>query len=166
MPHLPVHKASLRIVLYTISNKKIKPSNSFVFPGAPSGPYDIREELRFASVRSCYRQSRGLLGGGISTSQGRYIQTQTSMPRMGFEPRIPVFERARAVHVLDRKATMIDDKSLYKLRKRLSQIRVDARNALELYSHIHGSSVTHLYWPVIFPQSNNDYACLILFTTA
>jgi hypothetical protein len=107
VPHLPVHKASLRIVLYTISNKKIKPSNSFVFPGAPSGPYDIREELRFASVRSCYRQSRGLLGGGISTSQGRYIQTQTSMPRMGFEPKTVVFKVAKTIRTLYTAATGI-----------------------------------------------------------
>jgi hypothetical protein len=30
------------------------------------------------------------------------------MPRMGFEPTIPVFERAKTVHVLDRAATVID----------------------------------------------------------
>jgi hypothetical protein len=29
------------------------------------------------------------------------------MPRVGFEPKIPVFERAKTVHVLDRKATVI-----------------------------------------------------------
>jgi hypothetical protein len=29
------------------------------------------------------------------------------MPRVGFEPSIPVFERAKTVHALDRAATMI-----------------------------------------------------------
>jgi hypothetical protein len=55
----------------------------------------------------------GLLGRVISPSQGRYLhrttQTQnksrqTSMPLVGFEPTIPVFERAKAFHALDRAA--------------------------------------------------------------
>jgi hypothetical protein len=29
------------------------------------------------------------------------------MPRVGFEPKIPVFERVKTVHALDRAATMI-----------------------------------------------------------
>jgi hypothetical protein len=53
-------------------------------------------------------KSVGLLGRGISPSQGRYLHTEqhkqrinahTSMPRVGFEPTIPVFERAKTVHV-------------------------------------------------------------------
>jgi hypothetical protein len=35
-------------------------------------------------------------------------RTQTSMPRVGFEPSTQVFERAKTVHVLDRAATVID----------------------------------------------------------
>jgi hypothetical protein len=35
--------------------------------------------------------------------------TQTSGPRVGFEPTIPVFERAKTVHALDRAATVIDN---------------------------------------------------------
>jgi hypothetical protein len=41
--------------------------------------------------------------------QGRYlhrIHAQTSMPRVGFEHTIPVFERAKAVHASDRAATV------------------------------------------------------------
>jgi FAD synthase len=59
------------------------------------------------------RYSVGLLGRVISPSQGRYvIQTQnkhqqTSIPLVGFEPTIPEFERAKAVHALDRAATVI-----------------------------------------------------------
>jgi hypothetical protein len=32
---------------------------------------------------------------------------QTFIPRVGFEPTIPVFERAETVHALDYEATMI-----------------------------------------------------------
>jgi hypothetical protein len=52
-----------------------------------------------------YRQLIGLLGRLISPSQGRYLQKQhkhrknseTSKPRVGFEPTIPVFEGAKTV---------------------------------------------------------------------
>jgi hypothetical protein len=56
------------------------------------------------SVSEFYTQSVGLLGREISPSQGLYLyteqhkqnkRTQTSMPRMGFERTIPVFERRR-----------------------------------------------------------------------
>jgi hypothetical protein len=33
--------------------------------------------------------------------------TQTSTPRVGFEPMIPVFKWAKTVHALDRAATVI-----------------------------------------------------------
>jgi hypothetical protein len=56
-------------------------------------------------------QSVGLLGRGISPSQGRYVHTeqhkQTSMTWVGLEPTIPVFLRAKTVHALDRAATVI-----------------------------------------------------------
>jgi hypothetical protein len=60
-----------------------------------------------------YTQPVELLGRGISPSQGSYLHTeqhkqnkctQTFMPQVGFEPIIPVFERA-SVHALDRAAT-------------------------------------------------------------
>jgi hypothetical protein len=65
---------------------------------------------------SSFTQSVGLLGRGISPSQGCYLhtgqhkqieRTQTFMPQMGFEPTIPVFERAKTVHALDRATTAI-----------------------------------------------------------
>jgi hypothetical protein len=58
-----------------------------------------------------YTQSVGPLGWGISPSQDHYIhmttqiqnkRTQTSMPRVGFEPTIPVIERAKTVHAVAR----------------------------------------------------------------
>jgi hypothetical protein len=65
---------------------------------------------RFVSLQFLnLRYSVGLLGRVISQSQGRYlIQTQTSTPRVGFEPTIPAFEGAKTVHALDRAATVID----------------------------------------------------------
>jgi hypothetical protein len=38
------------------------------------------------------------------TTQTQSKRTQTSMPRVGLEPTIPVFEREKTVHVLDRAA--------------------------------------------------------------
>jgi hypothetical protein len=58
-------------------------------------------------------QSVGLLGRGISPSQGHYLhteqhkRTQTSMPRVAIEPTTPVFERSKTVHALDHVATVI-----------------------------------------------------------
>jgi hypothetical protein len=37
------------------------------------------------------------------------MYTQTSMPRVGFEPTIPAFERAKTIHALDRAATVIGE---------------------------------------------------------
>jgi hypothetical protein len=64
-----------------------------------------------------YTQSVGLLGRGISPSQGNYLHREqhkhrinahrhTPMPRVGFEPTILVFERAKTVHALARAATV------------------------------------------------------------
>jgi hypothetical protein len=41
------------------------------------------------------------------TTQTQKKLTQTSMPRMGFEPTITVFERAKKVHTLDRAVTVV-----------------------------------------------------------
>jgi hypothetical protein len=69
---------------------------------------------RFVSLQFLnLRQSVGLLGRGISPWQGRYLTqtqnkyTQTSMLQVGFQLMIPVFERAKTFHALDRPATVI-----------------------------------------------------------
>jgi hypothetical protein len=41
------------------------------------------------------------------TTQAQNKRTETSMPRVEFEPKIPVFERAVMVHALDCAATLI-----------------------------------------------------------
>jgi hypothetical protein len=70
-----------------------------------------------------HTQSVGLLERGISPSQGRYLPTeqhkhrinaQTSMLRVGFEPTIPVFERAKTVHALHRAAAGIGSRWIHK----------------------------------------------------
>jgi hypothetical protein len=43
----------------------------------------------------------------IHRTQTQNKRTQTSMPRVGFEPTTPVFERAKTVHALDRAITVI-----------------------------------------------------------
>jgi hypothetical protein len=61
-----------------------------------------------------YRQSVGPLGWVISQSQGCYLRRTTQkqkkrrhifMPRVGFEPTIPVFERAKTSRALDSTAS-------------------------------------------------------------
>jgi hypothetical protein len=51
----------------------------------------------------------------INPSQGRYLHTEhkqnTFMPRVGFEPNIPVFERSMTVHALDRAATVMGQRA-------------------------------------------------------
>jgi hypothetical protein len=42
------------------------------------------------------------------TTQTQNKHSQTSMPRVGFEPTIPAFEQAKTVHALDGAATVID----------------------------------------------------------
>jgi hypothetical protein len=41
------------------------------------------------------------------TTQTQNKRTQTFIPRVGFEPTIPVFERAKTVHALNLAATVI-----------------------------------------------------------
>jgi hypothetical protein len=47
------------------------------------------------------------------TTQAQNKRAQTSMPQVGFEPMIPVFERAKTVHALDRAATVIGGMAVY-----------------------------------------------------
>jgi hypothetical protein len=65
------------------------------------------------------RQSVGLLGRVISSSQGLYLYSNTekrthihnywtSMPWVGFVPTIPASEGVKTVHALDRSATVTD----------------------------------------------------------
>jgi hypothetical protein len=68
------------------------------------------------------------LDGCSVLSQGRYphraTQTEkkrghTSMPRVGFKPTIPVFERAKTFHALDRTATVKNEHKLQMFRNKI-----------------------------------------------
>jgi hypothetical protein len=68
-------------------------------------PFGIRPLLQFNLIHS--RQD-SLDGGSACRKASVYTQnkrTQTSMPRVGFEPATQLFERAIAVHAVDRAAT-------------------------------------------------------------
>jgi hypothetical protein len=78
-------------------------------------PWNALFHFSFLILKTVSR-TPGLLGQGISPSQGCYLhrtaQTQnelrqTSMPWVVFEPTIPVFERAKTVYALDHVATVI-----------------------------------------------------------
>jgi hypothetical protein len=76
------------------------------------------EVVSFSSVL-IISHTVGLLGWVISSSQGLYLNTgrhkyrintytyKTTMPFVGFEPMMPASERVKAVHALDRSATVI-----------------------------------------------------------
>jgi hypothetical protein len=79
-------------------------------------PFSLALAAFFFQILDLFTQSVGLLGRRISLSQVRYLHTgqhkqnkptNTSMPQVGLEPTIPVFERAKTVHALDRAATEI-----------------------------------------------------------
>jgi hypothetical protein len=48
-----------------------------------------------------------------TTTQTQNKRIQTSMPRVEFDPTIPVFERAKTINALDRTATVIDGRFYY-----------------------------------------------------
>jgi hypothetical protein len=71
----------------------------------------FRFRIYFLKLMNLFKHLVGLLGRGIGPTQGLYIHTgqhntekrgHTSMPRVGFEPTIPVLERPKIVGVSDR----------------------------------------------------------------
>jgi hypothetical protein len=88
------------------------------------------------------------------TTQTQKILTQTSMPRVGFEPMIPVFERAKMVHGLDRAATVIGISFLLGHNIQLNTLYSDTLN-------LHSSHVYLLcleFEPVVPYSSRSLYA--------
>jgi hypothetical protein len=83
----------------------------FQFPNPIHSRQDSLDEWSARRKAGTYTQ------GNTNTER-----TQTSMPRVGFEPTIPAFERAKTVHALDGAATTTDiqfDKCSSHLRLRL-----------------------------------------------
>jgi hypothetical protein len=88
----------------------ISSSSSSSFKDWASWPVPV-SELIFLKLMNLSGQLVGLLGRGIGPTQGLYPHTgqhntekrgHTSMPRVGFEPTIPVFERQKTVRASDR----------------------------------------------------------------
>jgi hypothetical protein len=76
--------------------------------------------LAFLFFAFFYTQSVGLLGWGISPSQGRYLhntnteQMHTDIHTLScIRTHDPVFERAKTVHALDRAAIVIGTFGMY-----------------------------------------------------
>jgi hypothetical protein len=98
---------------HTLISSSSSSSSSSSIPVAPTWSIGHSWNASFHFSFLIDTQSLGLLGGGISQSQDRYLtQTQNKhqqiyMPRVGFEPMIPVFERAKIFHALDRAVTVI-----------------------------------------------------------
>jgi hypothetical protein len=73
---------------------------------SPYGPWPL-----FQLLNLMHSRYDSLDGGSALIKATAYTQnnkrTQTPMPWVGFEPTIPVFERAKTVHALDRTATLI-----------------------------------------------------------
>jgi hypothetical protein len=71
--------------------------------------------LSFSSV-IFFTHTVGLLGRVISPTQGRYLHRinahTDTYSWLEFESTIPVFERAKTVHILDRAATVINLRSI------------------------------------------------------
>jgi hypothetical protein len=97
---LGLHSPACYLVLILLSSSPI--------PVAPTWSIGHPWNASFHFSFLILRQSAGLLGREISPSQGRYLrQTQKSMPCVEFEPTIPVFEREKTFHALDRATNVI-----------------------------------------------------------
>jgi hypothetical protein len=75
---------------------------------SPCAPWPL-----FQFLNPKHSRQDSLDGGSASRKAATY--TQISMPRVGLEPTIPAFERAKTVHALGRAAIMICCFQLYKL---------------------------------------------------
>jgi hypothetical protein len=76
----------------------------------PCGPWPLFQFLNLYTVGRTLWEGDQLVARPLPTKKITQTQnkvTQTSMPRVGFEPTIPVFERAKMVHALDRVANVI-----------------------------------------------------------
>jgi hypothetical protein len=74
------------------------------------GPWPLFQFLNLYTVGRTPWKSDQPVARSLPTHKATQTQnkcTQTSMPRVGFEPTILAFERAKTVRVLDRAATVI-----------------------------------------------------------
>jgi hypothetical protein len=80
---------------------------------SPCGPWPLFHFLNLYTVSRTPRTGDQPVARLLPTyriTQTEYKRTDSYMPQVGFEPMIPVFERAKTVHALDRAATVIGKK--------------------------------------------------------
>jgi hypothetical protein len=102
-------RASLSVLIYKEGQEFLN-INICPWLYSPCGPWPLFQFLNLYTVSRT--------PWGISPSQGplpthRTTQTQnkstqTSIPQVGFEPTVPMFERVKTVHALERAATVFD----------------------------------------------------------
>jgi hypothetical protein len=83
-----------------------------VFIYSPRGPWPLFQFLNLYTIGMIPRTwdmpvARPLPPHRTTQTQNKHTHTQTSMPWVGFEPTIPVFERAKTVHASECAATVI-----------------------------------------------------------
>jgi hypothetical protein len=86
----------------------IHPSNLWLY--SPCGSKPLVQFLNLYTVGGTpwtWRQPVARPLPAHRTTQSQNKPTQTFMPRVRFEPTVPVFERTKTVHALDRAATVI-----------------------------------------------------------
>jgi hypothetical protein len=75
-------------------------SSIYLWLYSPCGPWPIFQSLNLYSTPWTGDQPVARPLPTHRTTQTENKRTQTSMPRVGFEPTIPVFQRAKMVHAL------------------------------------------------------------------
>jgi hypothetical protein len=93
----------------------------------------------FQFLNPSHTQSVGLLGRGISPSQGRYLHTDIHSSN-GIELTNPVFEREKMVHALDRAATVIGKATDSAVRYTISKY-TNQRNVRYSFFYVHNKQV-------------------------
>jgi hypothetical protein len=100
------------IIAYTIIFQSYNNNNNNNNNNNQGRPYTACSDSEFLLLKfmNLFGHLVGILGWGISPTQGLYLYTgqyntekpgHTSMPRVGFEPTIPVFERSKTIRALD-----------------------------------------------------------------
>jgi hypothetical protein len=126
-------------------------------------PLDLR---RFSSFLILYTVGRTLWTGDQPVARPlptHRINTQTSMPRVGFELTTPVFDRAKMVHALDRAATVIGCRGtvsykfiitfyIFFVRNTWNQciIGLSCLSKRMFHRHLLGVFSFKVLWPVVF----------------
>jgi hypothetical protein len=96
-----------QIFLSIVHNSVCYITSIFLWHYSPCGPRPLFQFLNLYTVGRTYWTGDQPVARPLPTHrtpQSQNKRTQTSMLRVGFEPSIPVFEREKSVHALDRAA--------------------------------------------------------------